>query len=179
MNDAQLVEAVLRGDVQAQRSLYERFARKMFGVCLRYSGSREEAEDFLQEGFIRVFQKISSFKGGGVLEAWIRKVMVNTALEQLRKQKIEWAEANQLPEEGHEPEIISKMETGVLLEAIGKMPYGYKIIFNLFAIEGYGHGEIASMLNISEGTSKSQYARARAQLVKTLTLLNSENKTPA
>lgn len=165
MNDEQLVEAVLLGDSRAQRLLYERFARKMFGVCLRYSGRTEEAEDLLQEGFIRIFKSLSQFKGTGSLEGWVRKVIVNTALEYLRSRKMVWTGLDAAEEMTEESPVLDRIGTDELIRQIQGLPPGYRIIFNLYAIEGYNHQEIAEMLQISEGTSKSQYSRARRQLM--------------
>jgi RNA polymerase sigma factor (sigma-70 family) len=175
MTDEQILEAILREDASAQRLLYEKFARKMFGVCLRYTKQREEAEDLLQEGFIKVFQKISSFKAEGSLEGWIRRVMVNTALDHLRQQKMLWTDLAEIKEEGDEPVIGQEIGAAELMAELQKLPIGYKTVFNLHAIEGYSHKEIGGMLGISEGTSKSQYSRARNQLMILVQELNKEN----
>ena len=175
MTDEQILEALLREDASAQRLLYEKFARKMFGVCLRYTKQREEAEDLLQEGFIKVFQKISSFKAEGSLEGWIRRVMVNTALDHLRQQKMLWTDLAEIKEEGDEPVIGQEIGAAELMAELQKLPIGYKTVFNLHAIEGYSHKEIGGMLGISEGTSKSQYSRARNQLMILVQELNKEN----
>lgn len=165
MSDAQLVEAVLRKEGPAQRALYERFARKMFGICLRYAGNREEAEDLLQDGFIRVFERIGSYKAEGSLEGWVRKVMVNTALEHIRKQKNDWITGLEgVDEPGRESDIEGELDFKAILGLIQELPTGFRAVFNLHAVEGYSHSEIATLLGITEGTSKSQYARARAKL---------------
>lgn len=174
MTDEQIQEAILREDASAQRLLYDKFARKMFGVCLRYAKQREEAEDLLQEGFIKVFQKISSYKGEGSLEGWVRKVMVNTALDHIRQQKMLWSDLADVVEEGEEPMIGNEIGVSELMAQLQKLPIGYKTVFNLFAIEGYSHKEIGEMLHISEGTSKSQYSRARNQLMILVHELNKE-----
>lgn len=168
MGDAQLVEAIVRGEPGAQREFFERFSRKMFGVCLRYAASREEAEDLLQEGFLKAFRSIQTYRAEGALEAWLRKVVVNTALEQVRKQRLRWTELDQSEEPAAPPEILERLGAADLLEHIRSLPEGYRAIFNLYAIEGYTHQEIARLLNISEGTSKSQYARARASLARAI-----------
>lgn len=174
MTDEQLLEAILRQDAKAQRLLYERFARKMFGVCLRYTRNREEAEDYLQDGFLKVFQKISSFKNEGSLEGWIRRVMVNTCLDHLRQQKMQWNEMDEATEPAENAEVLDKLQASDLLELIRQLPPGFRTVFNLFAIEGYSHKEIGEMLNISEGTSKSQFARARMNLVDKVNRLQQE-----
>jgi RNA polymerase sigma-70 factor (ECF subfamily) len=166
MGDAQLVEAILKGDRGAQREFFERFSRRMFGVCLRYAHTREEAEDLLQEGFLKAFRTLQSFRGEGPLEGWLRRVMVTTALEHLRRQRLDWTTLEEAAEPIADPEIINRLAAADVIEHIRKLPDGYRTVFNLYAIEGYTHQEIAHMLDISEGTSKSQYARARAHLAK-------------
>jgi len=168
MTDEQLVDALLRQDAGAQRQLYERYSRRMFGICLRYAKSHEEAEDLLQEGYLKVFQKISSYKHEGSLEGWIRKVIVNTALDYLRKQKINWTGLDSVPEQAEPPLIMEQMNTKNLLKVIQELPTGFRTVFNLYAIEGYTHKEIGELLGISENTSKSQYSRARASLIELL-----------
>ena len=174
MTDEQLLEGVLRKESTAQRQLYERFARKMFGVCLRYSGRTEEAEDLLQEGFIRVFKSLDQFRGTGSLEGWIRKVIVRTALEYLRSKRMVWTSLEAEEETSEEPTILDRIGTQELIRQIQELPPGYRTIFNLYAIEGYSHQEIAEMLQISEGTSKSQYARARGQLMAAIIKLQGD-----
>jgi RNA polymerase sigma-70 factor (ECF subfamily) len=145
----------------------------MMGVCLRYADSPEEAQDLLQDGFIKVFERLGSFKATGSLEGWIKKVMVNTALDNFRKRKHERDNVeinvndayNNTYEEAHD--TISAKE---LLGIIQKLPAGFRTVFNLFAIEGYSHKEISEMLGITESTSKSQYSRARTHLQKTIQL---------
>jgi RNA polymerase sigma factor (sigma-70 family) len=166
MTEEQLVSGCIKAEPAAQEQLYKRFSRKMFGVCLRYTSSREEAEDLLQEAFVTVFGKLSSFKNEGSLEGWIRRIVVNTVLQSFRKQRIALVETEELPEAAA-PEGMS-METKELLMLIQSLPTGYRTVFNLYAIEGYTHLEIANMLGINENTSKSQYSRARAQLMNTL-----------
>jgi len=165
MTDEQLVQKCNLQDPAAQRELYEKFSRKMFGVCLRYGNSKESAEDLLQEGFVKVFIKLSSFKNEGSLEGWIRRVIVNTALDHLRQQKISWSNI-----EIQEDALVTEQDFGnvdqkELLKLIQKLPDGYRTVFNLYAIEGFNHQEIAKELGINENTSKSQYSRARAQLI--------------
>jgi len=170
MTEEQLVTGCIKAEPAAQKQLYDRFSRKMFGVCLRYAATREEAEDILQEGFVTVFEKISSYKSEGSLEGWVRRVVVNTALQHFRKQKIQWTDTENIPEP-IAPEGIS-LETRELLLLIQELPTGFRTVFNLYAIEGYSHTEIGNLLGISENTSKSQYSRARAQLMTKLQRLN-------
>ena len=170
MTEEQLVDGCKNAGPVAQKELYDRFARRMFGVCLRYAASREEAEDLLQEAFLTVFEKIGSYKGSGSLEGWIRKVVVNTALQHFRKQKLVWVETDSVPDMAA-PEEVS-LETRELLRIIQDLPDGFRTVFNLYAIEGYTHAEIGNLLGISENTSKSQYSRARAQLMNKVQRLN-------
>lgn len=168
MTDEQLVEALLRQDAGAQRQLYERYSRRMFGVCMRYAKSQEEAEDLLQEGYLKVFQKISSYKNQGSLEGWIRRVIINTALDYLRRQKINWTGIEHMPEQAEAPPVLDHLHVKDLLQVIQQLPAGFRTVFNLYAIEGYTHKEIGELLGISENTSKSQYSRARANLIALL-----------
>lgn len=169
MTDEQIVEGCIKKDAIAQKHLYEKFVRKMMGVCLRYADSTEEAEDVVQNGFISVFENISSYRGTGPLEGWIRRIMVNTALTNIRKNKklkqnIELDSVEfMLPSTN---QLNESFEARDLLKIIQTLPTGFRTVFNLYAIEGYSHKEIAEMLNISEGTSKSQYSRAKTHLQK-------------
>ena len=174
MTEENLVDACKAGQRQAQKEMYDKFSGNMMTVCLRYSGTREEAEDILQIGFVKVFTNISAFNGTGSLEGWIRKVMVNTALESFRKKNVlnGASDVTEINQSGHvrfNP-IEDEMNAKELIKVIQKLPTGFRTVFNLYAIEGYNHMEIATLLNITEGTSKSQYSRAkewlRAKLIK-------------
>lgn len=166
MNDSTLVKKCIDGDQRAQRALFEKFAPKMLGVCLRYAKERAQAEDVLQDAFIKVFTKIGDYKGGS-LEGWIRRIMVNTSLDQIRKNhkfqdnididKVDY----KVVDNGF---IIEGLMAEDLMILINTMPDGYRTVFNMFAIEGYSHKEIAKELGVTENTSKSQYSRARAFL---------------
>lgn len=177
MTDEELVKGCVDNKAIAQKSLYERFSRKMYGVCLRYTDDKDEAQDILQNGFIKVFENIETFKATGSLEGWIRRIMVNTALNHYRQDK-----ASRLKVDLDSVDYMLEGTDGVegqldakeLLKVIQTLPAGFRAVFNMFAIEGYSHKEIAEQLNISEGTSKSQYSRARAYLQK---LLTSEKKS--
>jgi len=147
--------------------LFDKFAPKMMTVCLRYASDSMEAEDILQDGFVKTFNKLVDFKQEGSLEGWIRRIMVNTALDAIRKNK-KYAQDANIDDVGFK---ISNFESASddiqaedLLKLINSMPEGYKVVFNLFAIEGYSHKEISELMNISENTSKSQYSRARSYL---------------
>ena len=167
MDEKQLVNACLKGDSKAQKQLYERFAPKMFGVCLRYAKDDDTAQDYLQEGFIRVFNNLDKFRFEGSFEGWIRRIVVNTALEKLRKMDVikNSVEVEKALFKANDVEqVMDQINTGELLQLIQTLPTGFRTVFNLYAIEGYTHQEIGNMLNISEGTSKSQYSRARQWL---------------
>lgn len=156
----------LIGDRKAQYHLYQLFSKKMYVVCLRYAKDSLEAEDILQIGFVKVFTKSYLFSDQGSLEGWIRKIMVNTAIEIQRKNKISYVEPR---ESDHIQETSSHTQSDHLnykdlLSLVHQLPLGYRTVFNLYAIEGYAHKEIAEMLNISEGNSKSQLSRARQWL---------------
>ena len=167
MTDEELVNGCILKAPSVQKLLFERFSRKMMGVCLRYANRSEEAEDMLQNGFIKVFEKIETFKGTGSLEGWIRKIVVNESLTYLRKNKamkmhIDIDDAEYLvPGSSH---VVENMNEKDLLKIIQQLPLGFRTVFNMYAIEGYSHKEIAELLDISEGTSKSQYSRAKMHL---------------
>lgn len=146
-----------------QRELYERYSAKMFGVCLRYAGNTEEAEDILQEGFIKVFRKISSYRGEGSFEGWIRRIFVNTAIEQFRRktymQPITEREENSV--EATYLSVLDSLAEKDIIKLVQQLSPGYRTVFNMYVVEGYTHRQIAESLGISEGTSKSQLSRAK------------------
>lgn len=169
MNEKELIEACKNNDVRAQKLLYEAFARKMMSVCLRYADNREMAEDFLQDGFIKVFSSIRSYSYEGSFEGWMRRIFVNTALEALRKNDLlrNGVELNALePQQEADYSAVEKISADELMELIAQLPPGFRTVFNMFAIEGYSHREIAETLNINESTSRSQYTRAKRLLQK-------------
>ena len=167
-----LIEGCIAGNRGFQTKLYDLFAPKMLGVCLRYAKNREEAEEILQEGFLRVFTYIDKFKGAGSFEGWVRKIMVNCALFRYRK-KSHLQPVISLDTFAHdavsEADIVSSLDAKELLSLIQSLPAGYRIVFNLYVFEGYKHREIAEALGIAEGTSKSNLSDARALLQKALT----------
>lgn len=179
MTDEELVKGCVANNPIVQKRLYEKYARKMFGVCLRYTNDKDEAEDVLQNGFIKVFAKLDTFKNTGSLEGWIRKIIVNTALNHYRESKASMFDADidevayMIPGVNNVSDTVNEKE---LLKLIQSLPPGFRAVFNLFAIEGYSHKEIAKELNITEGTSKSQFARARAALQKALAKNDNELK---
>lgn len=161
---------VIRGcqenDHEAQRELYELFKTKMFGTCLRYAGNYDDAQDIMQEGFIKVFEKIHQFGFKGAFEGWIRRVMVNIALEKYRLhyRHVPVDDISIQNETEDETDVSSDIDVHELIRLVQELTPRYRVVFNLYAIEGYSHKEIGEMLNISEGTSKSNLSRARAIL---------------
>lgn len=158
----------MRDDRKAQREMYDLFSGKMYVICLRYAMSEQEAEDVLQESFIKVFKNIRDFRGDSRLGYWIKRIVVNTALNHRRNKlymypMVDVDEINQKTDQDH---VFSNYGYEELLKMIAELPSGCRIIFNLYAIDGYSHKEIAEKLGISEGTSKSQYSRAKMLLQK-------------
>jgi RNA polymerase sigma factor (sigma-70 family) len=167
MDDFSLVNECIKGNPKAQKALFDKFAPKMFSVCLRYMKKSDEAEDVLQDSFVKIFQKLSDFKNEGVLEGWIRRIVVNSCLDQIRKNTkfLNDIQAEEVEYKLDQNSFIAEnLMAEDLMNLIQKMPDGYRLVFNMFAIEGYSHQEIASQLGITESTSKSQYLRARAYL---------------
>ena len=169
MTDEEIIAGCVKKNPFAQKQLYDKLAKKMMGVCLRYCDNQEEAEDVMQNGFINVFENIEKFKATGSLEGWVRRIIVNTALTNIRRNKklrqnVELVEIEYTLPSSHE--LGDSLAVKELLKIIQTLPLGFKTVFNLHAIEGYSHKEIGEMLGISEGTSKSQYSRAKAWLQK-------------
>lgn len=166
-NESQLIEDCLRNDRNAQRKLYNAYAGNMLVVCLRYVQNQAEAEDILQEGFIKVFQNLDKFRAESTLGSWIKRIMINTAINQIRSQK-HFQEMDDVQEYKNQvfdnQSSIEAIHFQELIEMIQELPKGCRTVFNLFAVEGFKHHEIAQMLNITKGTSKSQYSRAKAIL---------------
>ncbi|MEO7991307.1 MAG: sigma-70 family RNA polymerase sigma factor [Chryseolinea sp.] len=169
LSETELIEGCIKNDRTTQQALYDSYCRKMMVVCLRYSKGIDEAEDILQEGFVKVFQAIKGFRHEAKLETWITRIMVNTALNAQRKKMYLYPMVD--VEDLHLPEqeiSLSGIHFKQLLELIQSLPQGCQVVFNMFAIEGYSHKEIAELLGISEGTSKSQFARAKSLLQQKL-----------
>lgn len=170
-NALQIWEKCKSQNRQAQSELYQLFSAKMYAVCLRYTTHQDEANDILQNGFIKVFSKCHLFDQKGSLEGWIRKIMVHTAIESFRKQKVQILSQDEISEAEWENAgsfSANPLDYKDLMTLIMALPIGYRTVFNLYAIEGYSHKEIAGMLNISEGNSKSQLSRARQWLKERL-----------
>lgn len=170
MNELQIIAGCKGKQRDAQRKLYEKYSRTMYSICLRYCTDAFTAQDLLQDGFIKVFAHIDSFQNKGSFEGWLKRIFINQALENLRKKKaiIQTADDVQnLPDvvdDSTEDGDIYKISETELLKMVQELPRGYAAVFNLYAIEEYSHKEIAEMLDISEGTSRSQYVRARQLL---------------
>lgn len=167
----ELITGCKAGNRRSQELLYHSLAGKMFAVCLRYLPNRAEAEDMLQNAFIKAFERIDSYKGEGSFEGWLRRLVVNTCLDHYRKNTFH--RLTDSMEEHHEEQWSiapsSQLHAEDLLKLVQQLPEGYRMIFNLYAIEGFSHKEIADQLGISEGTSKSQLSRARQLLQQRLT----------
>ena len=168
ISEDDLIRQCLKGNRVSQKILYERFASKMFGVCLRYAPDYQAAEDILQEGFIKAFRHLERFRYEGSFEGWLRKIMVNTAIEVHRRKNILYPilDVEQTDVEYYDENALDKLAAEDLMLMIESLSPGYRTVFSLYAIEGFSHKEIAEQLNISEGTSKSQLARARYILME-------------
>lgn len=166
MTEHELIQGCVREDRHCQQEVFRLYAGKMMAVCLRYARHRMEAEDILQDAFIKVFDHIHRFENKGSFEGWIRRIVVNTALKFYSRKKItnEQIGVEHLPEVAVEPEAYQFFDEEELLGFISELPDGYRLVFNLYAIEGYNHKEIAEMLGIQESTSRSQLVKARKML---------------
>ncbi len=163
-DEAQLINDCQRQVAAAQQQLYESYARKMMGVCMRYVNDYETARDLLHDGFIKVFTHVTSFQGEGSFEGWLRRVFVTTALEYLRKNDVlreSYDIATNYNLQTEEETVIERISADELRAIIGTLPPGFRTVFNLYAVEGYSHKEIGKMLGITESTSRSQFARAK------------------
>lgn len=172
-NIEEIIKGCRNGKNDAQRALYNLFQRKMHSVCLRYSSDYAEAEDFAQEGFIKVFKNINQFKNTGPIEAWIRKIMINTALEKFKKKSLLYVveDACEYHNDINYDDIISDISAKDIIKLIQALSPQYKLVFNLYEIEGYSHAEIGELLGISENTSRSNLLRAKSILKKKLNIL--------
>lgn len=177
--EAKLISALKRGENRAHKVIYERYAGKMLAVCTRYCGNKADAEEVMLDGFMKVFEKIEQFREDGSFEGWIRRIMVTESLMFLRKAK-QWRQEVPLEDITIEPDYAwadTAVNENDLLRLVNQMPDGYRTVFNLYAIEGYSHAEIAETLGISEGTSKSQLSRARVLLQTNLKKMEQETRS--
>lgn len=166
ITESDLIHGCLEGNRRMQVELYSRFSPRMYAVCLRYAGNTAEAEDILQEGFIKVYKKLDSFRSEGSFEGWVRRIFVNTAIEHFRRkrylQPVTEKEENTI--EGKYFSVLDELAEKDILALVRELSPGYRTVFNLYVVEGYTHKEIADMMGISEGTSKSQLSRAKVIL---------------
>jgi RNA polymerase sigma-70 factor (ECF subfamily) len=178
--EAELIERCRKQDRQAQELMYKQFSGKMYALCCRYVRDKMEAEDVLVMAFTKILERIDQYKGDGSFEGWIRRIVVNDALSHLRRSKNMYLETD-IEAADQEPdyaEVENKMEAEDLMKMINELPAGYRIVFNMYAIDGFSHREIADQLGISENTSKSQLSRARALLQRNLVKMEKLEKGP-
>ena len=173
-NDRELLEGCLRRDSKAQATLYNQYKGRFFGICRRYAQSREDAEDLLQDAFVKIFLNLNELRSADQLSAWIRRIVVNVCIDYYHK-KVSLTNIEAIPDQPTQDweseNVIAQMSTQELLSAINELPDGARMVFNLFVIDGFSHQEIAKMLNITEGTSKSQLFFAKKLLRKKLDLI--------
>ena len=167
MTEESILKGCLKNDAVAQRELYNRYSPKMLAVCYRFAHNREDAEDMLQEGFIKVFSQIHTFRNQGAFEGWIRRIIVHTCINNLKKNRkfnesVDLIHATTM--QVREESVPSIVQAKQVVECIRILPIGYRTVLNLYAIEGYSHREIGNMLDIEESTSRSQYTRAKQML---------------
>lgn len=166
ITESDLLNGCMEGNRRMQEEMYRRFSPRMYAVCLRYAGNAEEAEDILQEGFIKVFKKLDSFRSEGSFEGWVRRIFVNTAIEHFRRKRylMPVTEKEENTIEGKYTSVLDELAEKDILGLVQELSPGYRTVFNMYVVEGYTHKEIADMLGISEGTSKSQLSRAKVIL---------------
>jgi RNA polymerase sigma factor (sigma-70 family) len=166
ITESDLIRGCIDEDRRMQEELYRRFSPRMYGVCLRYAGNAEEAQDILQDGFVKVFKKLSSFRGEGSFEGWIRRIFVNTAIEHFRRKRYlqPVTEKEEATLEGNYLSVLDNLAEKDILDLVRQLSPGYRTVFNMYVVEGYTHKEIGDIMGISEGTSKSQLSRAKVIL---------------
>lgn len=170
LSEEEIIAGCRQGKASAQEKLYQLYSRRMMVVCVRYTSSRFEAEDIFQEAFVKVFRHIDAYNGGS-FEGWVRRIFVNTAINHYHKnrkyeEQLDYGSVEETT--ASTEDIISQISGQELQAIINQLPEGYKLVFNLYVVEGFNHREIAEALNIAEGTSKSQLAKAKGQLKKIL-----------
>jgi RNA polymerase sigma factor (sigma-70 family) len=178
LSEEELIRGCLKGQAKHQTMLYERYASKMYAVCLRYARSTADAADILQDGFIKVFGSLNTFKFEGSFEGWIRKTMVRTAIRKYQRIRNDMEESGLefLPDYSIDADAVSQLSEEELLKMISNLPDGYRVVFNMVAIEGYTHREVAEFLDIKEGTSRSQLTKARQKLVEDIERRDKEER---
>ncbi len=172
ISESDLIAGCIAGDRKMQEELYNRFASKMYAVCLRYANNSDDAQDLLQEGFIKVYKNLHRFRAEGSFEGWVRRVFINSSIEHYRKKQAKLTTVSDKEENTIEDSDISALDSLAerdIINLIQDLSPGYRTVFNLYVIEGYSHKEIGELLGISEGTSKSQLARAKSILQKKVT----------
>lgn len=168
MTEAEIIQGCLDHKASAQSKLYDLYSRKMMAVCLRYTKSRHEAEDIFHEAFVKVFKNINTWKGGS-FEGWMRRIFVNTAINHYHQNRKYFDHVDSSYAESmlsSSETVLDEMSNQDLMEMVNQLPEGYKLIFNMHVVEGYNHNEIADMLHIAQGSSKSQLSKAKARLRK-------------
>lgn len=173
--DRLLVEKCLKGISSAQESLYKKYYRLIMGICMRYAGNRDEAKEILQEGYIKIFNSLDTFKFEGSLDGWVKRIIINTAIDHLRKRNIKPVTIEINDNVPFNESIIEKMNKDDLIRCINQLPAGYRSVFNMYVIEGFSHKEIAEKLGITEGTSKSQLSKAKdflKEIINSMTSIN-------
>ncbi len=185
MNESEIIKGCLKNNRESQKALYELFYGKMLGVCLRYSNSKADAKEVLNQGFLKVFENLKNHKEVDAIEDWIKKIMINTSIEHIRKNKqnlliVSTVHANKntavIDEHINEDSLFSKIGKEEILKSVQELTPGYRTVFNLFMIDGFSHTEIAEMLDISEDTSKLNLSKAKFALQKNLVqFLNTDN----
>jgi len=167
-----VIESCIRGDVRAQYQLYSLYSRAMYNICFRMTGLREEAEDMLQESFSYAFSKLGSFRFESSFGAWLKRIVVNTCINHLKKKRVDlvYADTHNDPEPEDEPVDYGeiRLKTDNVLKAMDELPQGYRVVFSLYLLEGYDHAEISEILGITESTSKSQFLRAKKKMKEIL-----------
>lgn len=169
ISETDLIRGCIAGDRRMQEELYRRFSPKMYAVCLRYANNADDAQDLLQEGFIKVYRNLHRFRAEGSFEGWVRRVFVNTSIEHFRKKSTRMSMVTDKEEntiEDADITALNKLAEKDIINIIQELSPGYRTVFNLYVVEGYSHKEIGDLLGISEGTSKSQLARAKGVLQK-------------
>jgi RNA polymerase sigma factor (sigma-70 family) len=177
--ESQLIENCIKGERKSQKALYDQYSAKMYSICLRYSKNQMDAEDILQEGFVKLFNNLHRFRGEGSFDGWVRRIFVNTAIEHIRRKNL-----NTTVGEGLENTVADRQHNALdslyekdIINSSKTLSDGYRTVFNLYAVEGYSHKEIAKQLGITESTSKSQFSRAKA-LLRSI-IQNKSNKKDA
>jgi RNA polymerase sigma factor (sigma-70 family) len=177
LKEKEIIQGCIRMDATAQHMLFREYGGKLLTICRRYASDQGEAEDMLQEAFISVFKHISQYKSTGSFEGWIKRITVNCAIKVLQNKKLRFSEITDTQHElkTGDPDVFSDLNADHLLDLISRLPDGYRIIFNLYVLEGYSHDEIARILHIKAATSRSQLSKARATLKEKI---NSFQKIP-